>query len=79
MSLPGSTIETLIEQHAEKTLERSGDMLAAMKTARDTNIKLHARIGELEAFVEKQKETIETLELAVATMRRRVESLEGVT
>lgn len=36
------------------------------------------RIRELEEFVEKQKETIETLELANATMRRRLESLEGV-
>lgn len=36
------------------------------------------RIRELEEFVEKQKEIIDGLELANATLRRRVESLEGV-
>jgi len=36
-------------------------------------------IRELESALERQKETIESLELAVKTMRRRLETLEGVT
>ena len=56
-----------------------GSAIEQLQTLRDTlETADQKRIRELEEFVEKQKETIESLELSNATLRRRVESLEGV-
>ncbi len=60
MSLPASTIQTLRAQW-----KGNADAFQAA-----------AEIDRLNLFIEKQKETIEALELTVATMRRRIESLE---
>lgn len=64
MSLPASAIEQLQGQFRLK----QDDWFEACK-----------EIDRLNDVVQKQKETIESLEIAVATMRRRLESLEGVT
>lgn len=63
MSLPGSAIEQL-----QVDFSLRGSRISDLEREN----------AELRESIEKQKETIETLELANATLRRRVESLEGV-
>jgi septal ring factor EnvC (AmiA/AmiB activator) len=45
---------------------------------REQLVQARDEIARLQAALEKNKETMEALELTIATLRRRVESLEGV-
>lgn len=69
-SLPASTIEQL----------KAGAVECVQCARRERLMQSqHETIVTLNDGIERQKQVIESLELAVATMRRRLESLEGVT
>lgn len=66
-SLPAATIEQLSEENLKRD-----------EKTRDALMVRNAELLQAIETIQKQRETIETLEQTIATMRRRLETFEGV-